>query len=91
MYGFDAGVITPLSEELKFFIELVGFTGYEDHSSKLISRYGIFYELDEYQWGLHSSIRAAGDNVDYGNSFEGSENWSVGLTLVRAFSLSFLE
>lgn len=91
VYGFDAGIITPLSEGMKFFAELVGFTGYEAHNSKLIGRYGFLYELENYQWGFHGSFRASGDNVDYGNSFEGSENWSLGLTLVRSLTLDFLE
>ncbi|MBI3005915.1 MAG: transporter [Ignavibacteriales bacterium] len=91
VYGFDAGLITPISENFKFFAEMVGFTGYEDHNSKLVGRYGFLYGLEDYQWSVHGSLRAAGDNYDYGNSFEGSENWSIGLTLVRAFNMSFLE
>ncbi len=91
VYGFDAGVLAPLTESVRLFLEVVGFAGYETHNSKLIGRYGFLYDLEDYQWGLHGSLQAAGDNRDYGNSFEGSENWSVGLTLVRSFSLGFLE
>jgi len=88
VYGFETAILTPLSDSFKLFAELDGFTGYEEHNNKLLSRFGGIYHDGNYDYGLYGSLRAAGDNRDFGNAFDASENWSIGFAVVRAFSLS---
>ncbi|MEK6565833.1 MAG: transporter [Bacteroidota bacterium] len=88
VYGFNAALITPIAAGAVFFIELVGFSGYTDHNSKLLSRYGMMLDFDVYECSIYSSFRAAGDDGDFGNAFEASENWSIGFSVTRTFGLS---
>ena len=88
VYGFNAALITPIAAGARFFIELVGFSGYTDHNSKLLSRYGMMLDFDVYECSIYSSFRAAGDDRDFGNAFEASENWSIGFSITRTFGLS---
>jgi len=89
VYGFNAALITPVAAGTRFFFELVGFSGYTDHNSKLVSRYGMMLDFDVYECSLYSSFRAAGDDRDFGNAFHASENWSVGFSVARTFGFSF--
>jgi hypothetical protein len=91
VYGFEAALFAPLLENFKVFAELHGFTGYQDHNSKLLGRFGGFLQDDNYLYGIYGSLRAAGDNQDFANSFDASENWSIGIAIVRSLSLSIFD
>jgi hypothetical protein len=89
VYGFNVAFLAPVAAGARFFFELVGFSGYTDHNSKLLSRYGMMLDFDLYECSIYSSLRAAGDDRDFGNAFESSENWSIGFSITRTFGLSF--
>lgn len=88
VYGFNAALVAPVASGTRFFFELVAFSGYTDHNSKLLSRYGMMFDLGTYECSIYSSFRAAGDDRDFGNAFEASENWSIGFSVARTFGFS---
>ncbi|HAL55323.1 MAG TPA: hypothetical protein DCP63_02300 [Bacteroidetes bacterium] len=91
VYSLGAAVLLPFRETHRLFFELHGFTGYEDHDDKLVGRLGLFLNTGGIEYRLFSSIRILGNNRDFATAFEGSENWSVGIMVTRAFKLHLFD
>lgn len=85
VYHLSGVLLIPLVERARVFVELFGVTGYQDHSNKVVTRFGSIIELGKYEVDLYGSLRAGGNNRDFGAAFENSENWSVGLMVRRVF------
>lgn len=91
VYSISAGVITALSEQSRFFFEIHGFTGYQDHDDKLITRFGMIFDANGWGYGVYSTLRALGNNQDFGTAFESSENWSIGFRILKTFDLHLFD
>ncbi len=79
IFILSAAGILPLSTHAKVFGEVGGFKGYFGGDGKLVARAGAMLEWEDVEWNVFCSVRALGDNRDFGTAFELSENWSVGV------------
>ncbi len=87
VYSLQGAILFPLGETAHLFMEMIGLTGYKDDDAKLASRLGVTANAGLIEWTLYGSLRLAGNNRDFGNAFEQSENWGVGLMFTRVFDL----
>jgi len=87
VYSLQGAILLPLGETEQLFMEMIGFTGYRDDDAKLVSRLGVMANVGLIEWNLYGSLRLAGNNRDFGNAFEQSENWGVGLMFTKVFDL----
>jgi hypothetical protein len=81
MFMLSGASILPLGADARVFAEVNGFKGYLPGDGKLVVRGGAALTWEGVEWNLFGSVRAFGDNRDFGTAFELSENWSVGVYL----------
>ena len=81
-----AGLFT-LTPGISVFAECYGFSGYQKNDDKLVFRAGLIQRWYGFCWNLFGSLRALGNNKDFGTAFEGSENWSLGFVITKEIAI----
>lgn len=87
IYKYCTAVIFPVFPMVRMFIEAYGFVGHLGNDDKLVIRCGFSREISGLDMNLYGSVRAGGNNIDYGTAFEASEDWSAGLFIRKSFQL----